>query len=198
MASAIISAQNTIIHATARVGSKGATYCAIAGFVTSAIFALVIYPRIATVAGAGLDPDGHGALGWALWKYHAFSYFPSHRVSIGRGPLYPLIIAVLLKFSGGWWPYSVQLMQCLWFSLTCFFTFYIARRLWNSAAATVAGSVCVLHPFLFWYTGRIWIEAMAMFLFTALMAAVLHFQEKPALPRAVLLGFVIGCACLCK
>jgi len=173
-------------------------YVALAGLLTSAIFTFVVYPGIASPAGAVLDPDGYGALGWGLWKLQTFSYFPSSQPSVSRGPLYPLVIAMLLKISGGWWPYCVQAAQCVWFGLTCLLTFEIGRRLWNLRVGTIAGAICAVHPFLVWYTSRIWIEAMAMLLFTAIVAAVLYFQEKPALSRAVLLGVVVGAACLCK
>src|SRR5574337_557655 len=181
-----------------RVARRWGLWCALAGLATSSIFTFVIYPRIASAAGAVLDPDGYGALGWGFWKLHTFSYFPSHRPSVSRGPLYPLMVAVLLQASRGWWPYCVQVAQCVWFGLTCLLTFEIARRLWDARVGTIAGLICALHPFLIWYTSRIWIEALTMLLLTAIMAAVLYFQEKPDLSRAALLGLVVGAACLCK
>jgi 4-amino-4-deoxy-L-arabinose transferase-like glycosyltransferase len=198
MAAAVKSKEQERSPDESKSARRRGLYCALAGLLTATIFTFVIYPRIALTAGAVLDPDGYGALGWGLWKLHTFSYFPSHRLSVGRGPLYPLMVAALLQVSGGWWPYCVQAAQCVLFGVTSFLTFEIARRLWNIRAGTIAGLACALHPFVVWYTSRIWIEALTVPLFTAIMAATLYFQERPNALRAALLGLALGAACLCK
>ena len=173
-------------------------YSALAGLIASGIFVFLVYSQIASPVGAVLDPDGYGALGWGLWKLHTFSYFPSSLPSANRGPLYPFIVAGLLYISRGWWPYSVQLFQCACFGLTCLLVFEIGRRLWNRKIGAIAGLSCAFHPFLIWYTSRIWIESVTILLFTAIVATLLYFQEKPTVPRAALLGLIIGAACLSK
>jgi 4-amino-4-deoxy-L-arabinose transferase-like glycosyltransferase len=173
-------------------------WCAAAGLLTSLLFAFAVYPRIAASSGAVLDPDGYGALGWGLWKFGTFSYYPSDQPSVSRGPLYPFLIAALLRASGGWWPHIVQAAQCACFALTCLLASRIGRRLWDPRAGLIAGMLCAVHPFLVWYTSRIWIETLAMLLFTGLVAAALAFHDRPSTGRAVLLGLVLGAACLCK
>ena len=89
-------------------GRNPAPLCALTGLLVSVLFTFVVHPRIASAYGAVLDPDGYAALGWGLWKDPTFSYYPSVHASVSRGPLYPAFVAILLRVSGGWWPYSVQ------------------------------------------------------------------------------------------
>lgn len=175
-----------------------ALYVALAGLVVSAAFSFVAYPYLANPYHLVLDPDHHGNLGYGLWKYHTFSYFPEHEPTVERGPLYPLFIALLLIVTRDWWPYCVQLGQCILFSLICLMVFWTSKTLWDKRIAFLTAALCVVHPLMLWYTSRIWIETMATFLFTALVASILYFSLRPTLLRGVLVGCVLGLSALCK
>lgn len=173
-------------------------YIASLGFVLSLIFCFLVYPRIAEACGAALDPDRQGLLGFGYWKYGTLSYFPSHEITLDRGPIYPLYIALLLKVSHGWWPYSVQAGQCLLSGLTCLMVFWIARTLWGLRSGVLASTFTAVHPFLLWYTSRIWIETLETCLFTTIVAATLYLLLKPSWLRAGILGLVLGVAALAR
>lgn len=164
----------------------------------SLTFAFVLYPAMAGSYHMDLDPDWHGPLGYGIWKLHIFSYYPSVEPASARGPLYPALIAGLLALTNGWWPYSIQLAQCIIFGLLCVLVFWITKTLWNKPLAVLASGLCAVHPFLIWYTSRIWIETMMMFLFTALIGSIVFLKQRPTPWRAMLLGVIIGMSVLTK
>ncbi len=173
-------------------------YIALLALAVALVFALLLYPRIASSYNAVLDTDHYGAMGYGVWKNATLSYYPDPRPSVNRGPVYPVFIAGMLAATNGWWPQSVQVAQCFLFALTSLLVFRIAETLWNRRVAVTSAFVCALHPFLIWYTSRIWIETLATCLFTTLVAAVLFYYKKPAFSRALVLALVLALCALCK
>jgi 4-amino-4-deoxy-L-arabinose transferase-like glycosyltransferase len=173
-------------------------YLAALATVLAMFFSFVIYPRLAGTYDLDLDPDLHGALAVAIWKHHAFAYFPSVEPASNRGPLYPAVLAGILMVTNGWWPYGVQLAQCLFFGLLCLLVFRLALTLWNRPAATLAAAACAVQPLLIWYTSRVWIEALMVLMFTAMMAAIVALCRRPSVGRALWLGVILGLDSLMK
>jgi 4-amino-4-deoxy-L-arabinose transferase-like glycosyltransferase len=173
-------------------------YIALIASSLSLIFTFVVYPMLANSSHAVLDPDWHGPLGFGIWKLHSFSYYPSSEPASARGPLYPALIAGMLAVTNGWWPYSVQLAQCVIFGLLCALVFSITKVLWNRSLAVLACGLCAIHPFLIWYTSRIWIETLMIFLFTALIGSIVHLKQRPTYWRALLVGLILGLSVLAK
>lgn len=167
-------------------------------FSAATLFCFVIYPRIATTTHAVLDPDGFGSLGLGVWHYGTLAYYPVTDPTLDRGPLYPFFIAAALQLSRGSWPQGVQAAQCVLFSLVTALVFWIAGSLWGPKSAVPASAVAALHPFLIWYTSRIWVEVLTTFLFTALLGCLLAFHLRPSISRGILLGVVLGLSALCK
>lgn len=173
-------------------------YVALVGLFLSLVFSFVVYPKIAIPYHAVLDTDSYGVLGYGLWKNGTLSYFPHDEPTVHRGPTYPIFIAFLLMITDGWWPYSVQAAQCFLFGLTCLMVFWISKTLWGIKVAVLSSILCAFHPFLIWYTSRIWIETLATFLFTALIAGILYLSLRPTIPKAVIVGCILGISALCK
>jgi 4-amino-4-deoxy-L-arabinose transferase-like glycosyltransferase len=173
-------------------------YIASMGLIAALVFSFVIYPKISIPFHVGLDPDHYGALGYGVWKLGSLSYYPETQPTISRGPFYPLFEAFCLMISSGWWPQSVQLCQCILFSLTCFLVFWISKILWGRKIAVLFSLICAFHPFLIWYTSRIWIETLATFLFTLTIASVFYLSLKPSITRSILLSCVLAVSALCK
>jgi 4-amino-4-deoxy-L-arabinose transferase-like glycosyltransferase len=145
-----------------------------------------------------LDPDLHGPLGFGIWKLHTFSYYPSPALASARGPLYPTFVAAMLAVTDGWWPYSVQLAQCILFGTMCVVVFWTARALWSVPLAVLAAGLCAIDPFLIWYTCRIWVEPLMMFLFTCLMASIVLLKQRPTPAAALLVGLILGLSVMTK
>jgi 4-amino-4-deoxy-L-arabinose transferase-like glycosyltransferase len=161
-------------------------------------FCFQIYPRIQQTAHAVLDPDGFGLLGQGL-RYHAsLSYFPDREPTVNRGPLYPAFIASALLVSGGKYPQAVQAAQAVLFGLTCGGVVLLTALLGNRRAGLLAGMLAVFHPFLIWYTSRVWVETLATFWSTAIAVNSLVWARRPTLMGAFVLGITIGLATLTK
>ncbi|MGB9588010.1 MAG: ArnT family glycosyltransferase, partial [Armatimonadota bacterium] len=173
-------------------------YIFLFAFMVSLVFTFVIFPRMSEAHHVVLDPDQHGNLGFGLWRYHVFSYYPEREPTVERGPGYPALIAIMLAITHGWYPGSVQLLQCVLFAVLILVVFYIGNTLWNTRVALLSAVICSVHPLVFWYTSRIWIELTATALFTAIVAGVVYFSKNQSEGRAIVLGVLLGVAALWK
>lgn len=170
------------------------------GLLCAVLFCFAVYPNMQKNVSSEdhLDPDQHGNLAYGIMFYHTFSYYPDNEPTVERGPFYPAFIAALLLVTHDWWPYSVQLGQCILFALMCGLVFYISDKLWGRRVAVVTSVISAVHPLAIWYTSRIWIETMSMLLFMAILAGMLYVIERPTLRRALLLGGALAAASLTK
>ena len=173
-------------------------FVALFAILLSSFFSFFIYPHMMDSFHAVLDPDDYGTLGYGLWLNGSLSFYPDTLPTVTRGPVYPLFIAALLAMTKGWYPYAIQFAQCVLFGLTTLLTYFMAARIWNKSVALYAQIGCALYPFLIWYTPRIWIEILAAFLFTALIAGTFCLSRSPTMFKAVFVGVLLGVCTLCK
>ncbi len=179
----------------ARIG----LFLALFGLLTSSAFTFGLYPRIAGSTGAVLDPDLYGTLAWGIYKINTFAYYPqSVEPTITRGPLYSAMVAATLHLSNGWWPYCAQILQVLLFAGSAWLVFQLGHRWWNVRIGVLASLAYSLHPLTLWYSSRIWIETLVVFLFTGLLWAMTSYIQQPGSGRAVIMGIFGGLACLAK
>jgi len=164
----------------------------------SVAFCVLVYPTARQDYAAVLDSDHYGDLGYGIWWNHSLSYYPDPEPTVDRGPVYPAFLAAALAATDGWYPWSIQFAQCGLFAATALLIFYIGTSLFSRRVGLLAAVVCAVHPFCIWYTGRIWIESVAMFLFAAVVAATLAAMTRPSVFRAAVAGVVVGTALLCK
>lgn len=171
---------------------------ALLGMIIALLFTFVLFPLFEGPFQLGFDSDGYGDLGRGIWEFGTFSYFPLNEPSIDRGPFYPYIISLLLRLTGGAFPYPIQLLQCLLSGITAFLTYWIGRRLYDERAGFLAGLACALNPLLFWYSPRIWVDVILIFQFTLLVAYLISYLDRPTILKAVLIGLIIGTGSLNK
>jgi 4-amino-4-deoxy-L-arabinose transferase-like glycosyltransferase len=74
----------------------------------------------------------------------------------------------------------------------------IGSTLWDGKVGAIAGMASAVHPFLIWYSSRIWVEVWGTLLFTAIIASLALLHERPSRYAAALLGLSLGAACLTK
>ncbi|MCB1112400.1 MAG: glycosyltransferase family 39 protein [Chlamydiales bacterium] len=168
--------------------------CFTAAFVVACLWAFAIFPFVAGVQ----DSDHWGALGRGLYQFGTLSYYPDPQPTIQRGPGYPLFIAFTLLISGGWWPYAVQLGQCVLLALASATTCWIGTKLFNRGVGATAGLIVAVHPMLFWYVGRIWAESLLIFLTTAFVASLIAYDRRPSWYLASISGLILGACVLTK
>ena len=171
---------------------------ALIGLALALAFTFGIYPRFGAAYRAFLDSDQFGSLGFGLWRNGTLSYYPGSEVTVVKGPIYPLFIAAILELTGGWWPSGPQLAQCVLHGLTVLLAGWIGSTLGGSRAGRLTSLLCAVHPFLIWYTSRIWIESLTSFLFTAVVASCLAIGREPSGFRAILVGGLLGLSALAK
>lgn len=165
----------------------------------SILFALLLYPRIADPLNSKIAEDGYDKLAYGLYKVQTLTYYPSETPTILRGPLYPAFVAGVLFLGEQFYPLSVQIAQTLLHGLTTILCFIIGMMLWKRVLyALSAALLCAVHPYLLWYTARIVIESLSVFLFTAFIAVLLWYGMRPSLLRGFLVGLLGGTAALCK
>jgi 4-amino-4-deoxy-L-arabinose transferase-like glycosyltransferase len=173
-------------------------YIGLLGTALALTFTFLLLPAMTAQHHVILDPDQHGPLGFGLWKLHTFAYFPHADATAARGPVYPVFIAGILAISNGWWPYAVQMAQCGLFGLLCVLVYRVASVLWSPPLPVLAAGLCALDPFLIWYTGRIWVETVLMFLFTSLFATLVLVKVRPTQFSGIAAGIVVGLSALAK
>ncbi|MDX9703812.1 MAG: glycosyltransferase family 39 protein [Candidatus Auribacterota bacterium] len=168
------------------------------GLIIALFFTFIVYPSISQQYNAVLDPDLHGNLGYGLLKTGTLAFHPDTEPTLVRGPVYPIFIAFCLAISNGLWPYSIQFAQCILFALIILTMFFTAKTIWNRNVAFIASVLCTLHPFLIWYTSRIWVELFAAFLLILHYWALSLFFKKPSYKTALIVGVMGGILALTK
>lgn len=164
----------------------------------SLLWSLFAYSTFYDSLDAELDPDGWGALGFSVWKYGQLSYYPDLRLTIQRAPMYPLFLGLWLFLSNGWWPYAIQIAQSFFFGLTSLLVYWIGRQILSLRNAFLAALICATHPFLIWYTSRVLVESLDIFLFTLFIATTLLLSQSPSYIRAILVGISLALLTLAK
>jgi hypothetical protein len=163
-----------------------------AGLLASLAFCWLVYPPLG-VASSGIDPDGYGAAGQALYNTGRFQ-------ALDKAPLYPAFIALVALASGGHQLWTVQVAQCLLWALTVVILYALYRRTLGEDERTpfVAGLACALYPMSLWYTPRLWTETFLTFGIALYSLALVALLQKPTALRSILCGFAAGFIALSK
>jgi 4-amino-4-deoxy-L-arabinose transferase-like glycosyltransferase len=162
------------------------------GLLASLLFCRLVYPLLGE-ASSGIDPDGYGAAGQALYATGQFQ-------AIDKAPLYPAFIALVALVSGGHRLWTVQIAQCLLWAFTVVILFAVFRRTLgeDKRAPFVAGLACALYPMSLWYTPRLWTETFLTFGIALYSLALVALLQKPTALRSILCGFAVGFIALSK
>lgn len=156
----------------------------------SLLFCFVFSPRLMGTT-TGLDPDGYGSAGRALYETGRFD-------SIEKAPLYPAFVALVSLLTGGYRVWIMQAAQCLLAALTCVLLYAIFRKTLKEPVARWAGLACALYPMLIWYTPRLWTETFLTLVLAGFALALVNLLRNPTAPRALLCGALAGVMVLSK
>jgi hypothetical protein len=118
-----------------------------------------------------------------------------------RPPLYPLVVAALLKVGGG--SASLGLLQLILGTATVALTCHIGQRLGLGTLSFVAGGLVALDPLLIEYTTFPMTETLFTFLVAIFVAVAMPRRSeavgrRPAILRAAAVGAVFGACALCR
>lgn len=116
------------------------------------------------------------------------------------GPIFPIFIAMCFAIAGQPADYSHSIPpimgQCLLTSLTCVLVAVIARAVWNTRVALVAGFIAAIYPAFIINSGRLYSESFSCFLTTTVMAICVHAMRQRRINPWVSLVLGITLACL--
>lgn len=170
----------------------------IIGSIVSILFCFVIYPLIQASHHVILDPDGYGELGINIFRGLGLIYNHNDDPTVYRGPLYPALIALVLKLFPNSYPKGIWIAQSILNGITCVFIYLIANRCWGKSIAILSGICCALYPPFFWYTPRMWNEGLITLLLTVLIYFTIIIIDGCTILKVVIIGIIIGLLCLIK
>jgi 4-amino-4-deoxy-L-arabinose transferase-like glycosyltransferase len=115
-------------------------------------------------------------------------------------PIYPYLVAGIFRLSGIFTPNSlllVQILNCLFASLTVFPIYAVAKRTFGSTTAVAAAWLWVFLPFACWTPIQdIWDTSLTAFLFASILWATLAIRERSDFPSWLAYGFLWALAAL--
>jgi len=164
----------------------------------AAACSFLIYPEVAGSLNNRITTDRYDELALGLLHNGTLSFYPDTQPTVLRAPLYPILLAALFALGQQLIPFSVQLFQALLHGVTCLLAYQIAKRLAGTARAPLAALLCAVHPYLLWYTGRMVIESVSVFVFTLIVYCVVRLSSRPTPLHAVWTGLAIAAGVLCK
>lgn len=168
------------------------------GILLSLTFSLVIFPIIQDPLGLCIDPDKFGDLSRNIFMGKGFIYSDSDKLAVDRGPIYPYTISLLFTIFGGDDIRVVQIFQAVLFGVTGLLVFLLVKTVSDKRSALMAQIVYSLHPFLIWYTSRVWIETTHTFFVTLTAYLLILAYHKLSICRMLSLGSALGLTILTK
>jgi 4-amino-4-deoxy-L-arabinose transferase-like glycosyltransferase len=115
-----------------------------------------------------------------------------------RPPLYPLLLAGLIKIFGPNFAAATRILQFLGGLLMAYLCYSIAKRLWGHDRALLAGAVSLLMPTLAYLSGEIMTESFAALIVTAFLGVLLKQLESPRWSGWALSGLLVGLGTLIR
>ena len=139
------------------------------------------------------DVDGFGALGMQFAREWGFGG------SVRRGPLYPLFLGLLYRAFGPGNHAAVVAAQAVVLGLLCLSVRSFSLLLFRSRRLAFWTGVCAaIHPMLWWYVPRLWVELPYALLTLWAVHMGVRALERPDALRLAAFGAATALACLCK
>jgi tetratricopeptide (TPR) repeat protein len=141
------------------------------------------------------------ALSYSSWAHRLASgdWLDRTRGVFQQSPLYPYVLALVEKISGGANPlWTFRAFQILLGSMSCVWI-YIAGRLWfGSPAGLAAGLLLALYPFAIFSDALIQKSVLDIFLVSGILAVLGFLRQERRPGRAAVLGFLLGLLALTR
>jgi hypothetical protein len=139
------------------------------------------------------DRDNYYRIAEQIAGGHGYADPQTGRPTAYRPPLYPLLLAAIIRTGGG--RIAIGAFQLLLGVATGWLTFECGRRLNLGRGSLIAGALVAIDPILLYQTSQVMTETLAAFLATMCLSLSL----RPSKRRwALLVGISFGAACLCR
>ncbi len=166
------------------------------GFVARLFFALAPGKAIAAPWSGGSDAPAYVLLAHNVASGMGLSYCGMPDAI--RPPLYPLILAGLIKGFGDNFAVAVRILQFLAGLLTAYLCYLTAKRLWGEQAALLAAAAVLLTPTLAYLTGEVMTESFAALVVAGFLCLLLKQLDSPSLSGWAFLGVLVGLGTLIR
>jgi hypothetical protein len=166
------------------------------------IFSVALAARLGFVAVRGplatTDTSEYRLLARNLLHHHAFSMSetPPLQPSIGRPPVYPLFLALLLPLGSS--PIIPAIAQAVLDALVAVMIFLMASRVARRPFAVAVSMLYALHPRAISASATLLSETLFTILLLAAVFLALVAAERLSTPLAFCGGAVLGLATLCR
>jgi 4-amino-4-deoxy-L-arabinose transferase-like glycosyltransferase len=155
------------------------------------VFSLIIFPNFLQSENRKIGYDEYDVLAWNLAQGKGFR--SDHgELSVVRGPSYPAFLAVVYLISGGQNYWVVQILQACISAGTLIMLFHFARSIFNRKTAFVAALIYALHPLVFWFAARVFLETYMTFFLVATLLVIQKYAEKPNWKKLLLVGVLLA------
>lgn len=115
-----------------------------------------------------------------------------------RAPLYPWMLAAILKVTGGSL-FAIRLVQCLLGTLTVWLVWRIGRRTWGPAVGWVAGGLAATYWVLVYFDGELLIPSLYVPLLLWALHGTLRLPERGFAPQSCAwVGVAYGLAAIAR
>jgi 4-amino-4-deoxy-L-arabinose transferase-like glycosyltransferase len=136
-------------------------------------------------------PDSYALFSENLVGGHGFAVKPG-TASVMRGPVQPLLGALVFQIFGIRNLAGVQVCHALLDSVTAVLVFAIGRRAFGPTAGFVAAVMFAFYPLSIWYSGKMSMVPLLTMLYCLLCWVVLRIIEGLSVARSIAVGVVLG------
>jgi 4-amino-4-deoxy-L-arabinose transferase-like glycosyltransferase len=154
--------------------------------------AILVIPgnSVRTPWSGGGDMDAYVLLARNLVMGQGYTY--AHVPSAWRTPGYPLVIAVLMRISGQYFPITVRLFQLLASFAAAYFCMRAARILFDDRAGKVALLAALYFPTLLYFSGEFLSESLSALLVALFLWLLAEDIIRPSWISAAAMGLTVG------
>jgi 4-amino-4-deoxy-L-arabinose transferase-like glycosyltransferase len=156
------------------------------------IFAWVVYPHLMGGEVKSDDwPDNYDDFALNLINGHGFALQPGVP-SVMRGPVYPLLGALIFKLFGPYNLAAVQIVHALIDGLTALVVFHIGKTAFDRRVGFVAAAVFAVYPLSVWYSARMSMVSLLTLFYTATAWLVIKCYNRPSVRLSAATGGLFG------
>jgi len=127
----------------------------------------------------------------AQWVQNIVSGQFTEQKPFFRAPLYPYFLAGAYKITGDSFA-GARLIQHLLGSISCVLVFLLARRVYDSKVALIAGLICAFYGPLVYFENELLIPSLVVFLLLLALCALCSAAAKPTWVRWGVSGLAMG------
>lgn len=114
-----------------------------------------------------------------------------------RAPLYPYLLGVALRLSGGGL-LAARLLQAVYGAVTPVAVYFLGRRIAGRAGGLVSAAIAVAYPLFLYFDNELLIASLIVLLDALVLIALLRADEHPSWTRWLGAGAILGVSAIAR